>query len=119
MQHPMERVALAQGVYYLVTGVWPIVNIRSFEVVTGPKVDRWLVKAVGAGARGGGAGLILAGARRRVTPELAVVAVGSAAGLTGIDLVYVAKRRIRPIYLLDAVAEVVLIAAWAAAWRRR
>lgn len=115
MAPSVNRVALGQGVFYLVTGVWPLVGIRSFEAITGPKTDRWLVKTAGVLIAAVGAGLTLAGARGRVTPELATVAIGSAAGLTAIDLVYVGNRRISPVYLLDAVAEVGLIAAWGVA----
>ena len=39
--------ALAQGAYYLLTGVWPLVSIGTFQRLTGPKADRWLVKTVG------------------------------------------------------------------------
>jgi hypothetical protein len=38
------------------------------------------------------------------------LALASAGGLTAIDVTYVAKRRIAPVYLLDAVAELALIA---------
>jgi len=34
-------------VYFLLTGIWPLLSMRTFEAVTGPKVDRWLVKTVG------------------------------------------------------------------------
>jgi hypothetical protein len=42
-----ERLSLWQGVFYLATGVWPLVSVRNFERVTGPKVDKWLVKTAG------------------------------------------------------------------------
>ena len=45
-----------------------------------------------------------------------LVAAGSAAALAAIDTVYVAKRRISPVYLLDAVAEIALVAGWARLW---
>ena len=32
--------------------------------------------------------------------------------LTGVDVIYVTKRIIAPIYLLDAVVELLLIASW-------
>jgi hypothetical protein len=35
-----------EGLYSLVTAIWPIVDIDSFMVVTGPKTDQWLVKTV-------------------------------------------------------------------------
>jgi hypothetical protein len=37
-----------QGIYILVTATWPIVDIKSFMMVTGYKTDVWLVKTVGA-----------------------------------------------------------------------
>jgi hypothetical protein len=39
-----QAASLAQGAYHLVTGVWPLVSMRTFASVTGPKVDKWLVK---------------------------------------------------------------------------
>ena len=106
--------ALGQGVYYLLTGLWALVSMRTFEAVTGPKTDRWLVKTVGVLVSVIGAVLMLAGLRRRVEPESALLAAGSAAGLAAIDTVYATRGRISKIYLLDAVAEVALAAAWAA-----
>ena len=34
----------AQGALYVVTGVWPLLHMASFEAVTGPKTDDWLVR---------------------------------------------------------------------------
>lgn len=114
-----ERVWLARAIYYLISGIWPIVEIRSFQAVTGPKVDRWLVKTVGMLVAVVGAAVRVAGARRRITPEMAMVAMGSSAGLTAIDVVYVTRGRISPVYLLDAAGELFLLAGWLLAWRRR
>ena len=110
-----RALAIGQGVFYVVTGIWPIVSLRTFEMVTGPKVDGWLVKTAGVLITAIGAGLTGAGLRGRVTPDMKLVAVGAAAGLTAIDVVYVARWRISRVYLLDAVAEVGLIGAWVAA----
>src|SRR5919106_4031462 len=87
---PVMRSALAmgQGLYYLATGVWPLVSMRSFEAVTGPKTDRWLVKTVGVLVGVIGAVLISAGRNRRVTTESALLAAGSAAGLAAVDTIY-------------------------------
>jgi hypothetical protein len=59
-----------------------------------------------------GVALLAAAWRRRNPPEVAVLAVASAVGLVGIDVIYVARQVIAPIYLADAAAEAVLIAAW-------
>ncbi len=110
--------ARVQALFYLVTGVWPILHIGSFEAITGPKTDRWLVRTVGGLVAVTGLGLAVAGRRGRVAPEAAAIAAGEAAVLAAIDVVYVAKRRIAPVYLLDAAVELPLALAWALAWRR-
>jgi hypothetical protein len=110
------RLARLQAIFYIVTGVWPFVSMRSFEAVTGPKVDRWLVKTVGALVAVIGCALAVASRRRQLAPEIVLVAAGSAAALAVIDTVYVARRRISPVYLLDVAAEIALVAGWARLW---
>jgi hypothetical protein len=112
-----QILALVQAGYYLVTGIWPLVSIETFERVTGPKVDRWLVKTVGALVTAIGAALGVAAARPALSVELRLLALLSAGGLAAIDLVYVARRRIAPVYLLDAVLQLTLTAGWLAVWR--
>ena len=115
---PADALAVAQGAFYVATGVWPILHMRSFEAVTGEKTDDWLVKTVGALIAVAGVTMITAGLRRRVTPEIALLAAGSAAALATVDVVYTNKGVIRPVYLLDAVAEAGLIGGWVAAAAR-
>src|SRR5690242_16558555 len=96
-----RKLALAQGLFFAATGAWPIAHLPSFEAVTGPKRERWLVKTVGALLAVTGAALALA-SRRRVSREWAVLGVGTAATLAAVDLWYAgARRRISPVYLLD------------------
>jgi hypothetical protein len=118
MAAPSERAILtAQGAYYVTTGVVPFVSRRAFEAVTGPKLEWWLVQTVGALVTVVG-GALLSGARQgRITPELRGIAAGSAASLATIDIVYVARRRIAPTYLLDATVQLALLAALARASR--
>lgn len=107
-----DIVAVTQGAFYIATGVWPLVHMPSFEAVTGAKVDRWLVRTVGGLIGVVGGALCSAGLRDRVTPEIRALGAGSAAVLTAIDITYVARERIPPVYLLDAAAEIALVAAW-------
>jgi hypothetical protein len=118
-QELISAVALGQAAYYVVTGVWPLVSINTFQKVTGPKTDTWLVKTAGVLITSIGSVLAVAGLRKTDGPEIPLLAVSSAAGLTGIDVIYVAKGRISPVYLLDALAEVMLIVAWGFAWVKR
>ncbi len=96
-----------QGVYYVATGVWPLVHMRSFEAITGPKRDGWLVKTVGLLIAVAGSAILTdvppAGRSTRV------IAAGSAAALAAVDVWYVARGRIRSVYLLDAAAELALL----------
>jgi hypothetical protein len=87
--------------------------MASFEMVTGPKIEHWLIKTVGTLIVAISLPLLLAAWRRRCPPEVILLALGSALGLTAIDVLYVLRETIPPIYLADAVAEVILIAAWA------
>jgi hypothetical protein len=112
-ERQLRALALAQGVFYTLTGIWSLVDIKSFEKVTGPKTDRWLVKTVGVAVTAIGGTLLLAANRREVVPEVSWLAISSAIGLAGIDITYVNKRRISPVYLLDAIAELTLVGGWA------
>jgi len=110
-------VAAAQAGYFVITGLWPLLHVRSFMAVTGPKTDVWLVKTVGVLILVVGAAIGLAAWRRHVTPEVFVLAIGSAAALGFVDVYYHLRGVIARVYLLDAVAEAVLIVAWVIAWR--
>ena len=59
--------------YLVATGVWSLVHRRSFERVTGPKEDYWLVQTVGALAIAIGASLGVAVRRRAQEPETIVL----------------------------------------------
>jgi hypothetical protein len=109
-------VALAQSALFIAGGLWPVLNRRSFEAVTGAKHDFWVVKTVGLLLTAAGATLGLAARRGRAgNGEMRVLGVGTAAALLAIDLTYVAKRRISKVYLLDAAAQLALIGGWLAA----
>jgi len=109
---PAAFAALGQGFFYLITGLWPLFSRRTFEKITGPKVDFWLVQTVGILISVIGSVLIATGLRRKVIPEITALGIGSAAGLTGVDIVFTAKNRISPVYLLDALAEIGIITLW-------
>ncbi len=114
----LPRLALIQGLYYVVTGLWPLFDITSFQLVTGPKTDLWLVKTVGVLVSVIGAVLIAASRSRRITNEIVLLAIGSALGLTAIDLFYALSGRISAVYLGDAVLEIGLALFWVLGRRR-
>jgi hypothetical protein len=85
--------------------------MKSFEAVTGPKTDDWLVRAVGLLLVANG--VIQLGSRS--PDELAQarrLGIGTAAAMAAIDLFYGGMGRISRIYLADSVMELAWIAAW-------
>lgn len=106
--------AVGQGAFWLATGLWPLVHYRSFEAVTGPKQDDWLVKTIGGLIAVVGGTLLLAGWRGRPSREIAVLGAAAAATLSIADVVFVSRGRISKVYLLDVLAEMPLLAGWAA-----
>lgn len=101
---------LVQALYYLATGLWPLVSLDSFVLVTGPKTDYWLVRTVGLLVAVIGLALGVGALGRRRTPELLVLAFGVALAFAGIDLTYATGGRIPSIYLADAVVQLGLVA---------
>ena len=119
----------AQGLYFLVTGVWPLVSVESFQRVTGPKsdhliadaptqADHWMLNTISGLIIAISLVLLTAAWRRRLSLEVGLLGALSAAALATIDIVYVGRGTIQPIYLADAVVEAGIIAAWGwIAWR--
>jgi hypothetical protein len=108
----LVRTPLAQGLFYLATGLWPIVHYRSFESVTGPKTDVWLVKTLGGLIAAVGAAMLVGAREGRSDATLRALGAGSALALGAADLVYASKGTISPVYLGDAVAEAAIVAGW-------
>lgn len=111
-----------QGVFYLATGIWPLVSIRTFQWVTGPKTDHlptgreadhWLVNTVAVLVLSIAITFLLAAWRGEFSLSLAWLAIGAPIGLLAIDVIYVMREVIAPIYLLDAAIEGALLVAWA------
>jgi hypothetical protein len=100
-----------QSAYYGITGIWPILHLPSFEAVTGPKIDDWLVHMVGLLAAAIGLVLGTATVRNRVrSPDVVLLATASAAAFATLDLRYGLTGHISPIYLADAGVQIALIA---------
>ena len=106
----------AHGLFNVVTGLWPVVHMRSFEAVSGPKVDRWLVRTVGGlMAANGVAQLTARGEEQRLSAQLGL---GMSAVLAAVDVRYGGTGRISRVYLLDAAVQLAWVAAWTVTLRR-
>jgi len=101
-----------QGIYFLLTGLWPFLHLESFLWVTGPKTDIWLLKTVAVLITVIGLTIIIAASRKEVNFTIAFLAMSSAIGLMAVDIYYAVNDVIWDVYLLDAVAEGLLILTW-------
>jgi hypothetical protein len=111
-----RRIGLVQATYYLVTGAAPILAYGLFEALTGPKREPWLVKMVGLLTIAIGA--VIASDPAGRTPQVRRLALFAAAAYGAVDVWYAGiRRRISPVYLLDAAVEAALIGAWLATTR--
>jgi hypothetical protein len=100
-----------QAAYYIATGAWPLISPRTFERVTGPKADWWLVQMVGLLAASIGLSLAAGAHDERPPAAMRTLGVLCAFSFAGIDTVHALRGRISKIYLADAVLELVFVAA--------
>jgi len=100
---------LVQGIYFVVTGIWPLLNMASFITATGPKQDTWLVEMVGLLSTSIGLTYIVASLRRREVPVLLGYLVSFS--FLVMDLIYVMSGEIDQIYLVDAGIQTAFIIA--------
>ena len=102
---------IAQGAYYVASGLWPMLHPRSFNAATGTRAPGWLVRSLGGVVAAVGAALLVgpgATSMRRTR------ALGIASALTlGAAGVYAAARgRGRRVNLPDAAVHAGFLVAW-------
>jgi hypothetical protein len=115
----MRGVLVAQALYYLITGIWPLVSLRTFEIVTGPKTDDWLVQTVGVLAAAIGATLLVGAWRRPPNRETLTLAVLAILSFASVDVVFVLNGTISRIYMADAAIQAILLVTLGAGYLRR
>ena len=110
---------MAHGAYLLGVGLMPLLAMRTFKKITGPKPEGWLAKGVGACMANIGAALASAGARGKVSREIRMLGITTGLSFAVMDLWYAGmRRRISPVYLLNAAGHLGFVAAWGyAEWR--
>src|SRR5262249_59667198 len=111
------RPPLAQGIYYLIRGLWSVLGYGFHGAASGETVTAYLAHSTGLLVLIIGAALCLAAYRRQGSPEVLLIALGAAAGLTILDIIYVFNRSISVLYVLDAIIQAGLVAAWVHGWR--
>ncbi|MFI1720427.1 hypothetical protein [Streptomyces sp. NPDC020489] len=95
---PADVLTVAQGAFNVVGGLWPLVHLRSFEWVFGPKTDVWLQRTTGGLLVSAGLAQLAAAEDPHGSAHARRIGLGTALTLLAIDLLYVPKGRIRPTY---------------------
>lgn len=101
----MSIILIIQGWFYILTGLWPLLHMPSFEKVAGPKTDKWLVRTVSLMILSSGIIFVLFSHSEAAL----MLAILNAFFLMCIDLYYVWKKVIWRSYLLDALIEAIFI----------
>ena len=108
-----KSLLVTHATYLFITAVWPILHIKSFMYVTGPKEDIWLVKTVGALLIP--VSLCMFSYLKKTAADpipLMLLAGGTAISFFYIDVHYVVTGVIAAIYLLDGIAELIFLSGW-------
>ena len=87
--------------------------------MTGEKTDDWLVQTVGVLAAVIGATLLVGSTRRRPGRETLTLSLLSILGFAAVDLVFVLRGAIGPIYLADAAIQGVFLLGLGFGYMRR
>jgi hypothetical protein len=105
-----KSVLNVMAIYYIITGLWPMVHMRSFILITGPKVDLWLVRCLALMITS--SGILFALPFLSDAPpshEVQLLAMLNAFSLFVIDFYYPLKKRISKIYMVDGVLQVIFL----------
>jgi energy-converting hydrogenase Eha subunit E len=105
--------AMAQGAYDMVGGLWPLIHMPSFEAVTGPKEDDWLVRSVAGILLVMGAVLMFDAFRHHVSHSVRIMAGGISAVLAIVALVSSLAGFISLLYFIDGIIHLSFALAWA------
>lgn len=105
-------VALLQGAYDLVGGLWPLLHMASFEALTGPKTDGWLVRTVAGILVVVGVVLIQNALRGSVGHSVRWIAGGISLVLASVALISSLAGFISWLYFFDGLFHLAFALAW-------
>ncbi|MFL5785313.1 MAG: hypothetical protein ACJ76H_11920 [Bacteriovoracaceae bacterium] len=113
----MKTMLTVMGGYYVVTGLWPLLSIVTFQMFTGVKKDTWLVKMVGLLALSIGITLLYSGLLVvTLHPEVIVLCLLSSLSFFLVDIIYAMNKTIPKIYLADALVELLFFIYFLVMW---
>lgn len=115
----LSAVSYAQGIYYFLSGIWPVVHINSFMAVTGPKTDLWLVKTLGGIIAVCGIWFFIVAYYKKIGFRVTFLGVALASAFAFSDFYFSLTNQISIVYMIDGLAQVMLIIGWLLAFYRK
>lgn len=112
MKKSINSLLITQGVYYFVTGLWPLVFLNGFLVVTGSAADLWRVKTVSLLILFIGLALLKGSAQKNNNQVINLLSVVSAFLLLFIDLYSLLNGAVSKIYMIDGFVQFTCIFFW-------
>ncbi len=101
-----------QGIYTMLTALWPIIDIESFMRISGYKIDIWLVKTVSVLLLAISVSMLSTIFLKAPNYPVFLLALISAAGLAYVDFYYAFGERISKVYLADGIIEILFVLGW-------
>ena len=111
--HTSKIFPISHLVYYFITAVWPLIHIDSFLLVTGYKIDIWLVKTVSLLLLPYCLLLIYLTFSFKKNFIIVITVMLCCLGLLFIDLYYYFKNVIKWVYVVDGFFELLFFTYWA------
>ena len=110
---------ILHGAYFVFGGAWPLLSLSTFEVVTGPKYDDWLVRSVALLLVVAGI-ILLTQPKRYIERSAVTLAIGTSFSLGCVAMISSAGGWISSVYFLDGTMHLLFAAAWAVlVWRKQ
>lgn len=101
----LDYVIGLQGLYYAITGLWPVISSDSFEQVTGPKNSLFLLTVTGLMIAIIGAALLLSFSKDK-TREILFLALATPLAFIIIEVIF--RASIRWVYFIDFAIEIIV-----------
>lgn len=108
----LRTIPYLQGIYYILTGIWRLINIESFIRVTGAKTDIWLVQTVGLLLLPYGLLCFYIANNAQKNLIIAMALALCSVCLAGINVYYYLRNDISWVYSVDIVIEMIFLVYW-------
>ena len=103
---------IVQAVYYLLTGLWPLLHLNSFLSITGSGADLWRSQPINLLILCVGLVLLRGSAEKSSKPATNILSVAAAFVLLIIDLYFPFSGVVSKLYVVDGILQFSCLVLW-------